>query len=201
MSTTNKIIWDYFDDIVEYPNDVAHNPIPYGTAWCYISSTFLNGFINYVKPVTYFVIDRYTARDEKVGEITLYDKDKSIQYNWKGTKARLISIALSGKKEIAYHTDLRCFCDDVIILGEIEDAPKDGKRRYMFFWYDLDTSDCCIGKFETNDTEAEVIQSVRNFLEECKNKNRGKVVEENYDNGIIDYTELPVSFLKGWLSY
>lgn len=34
-----------------------------------------------------------------------------------------------------------------------------------------------------------------------KDKNKGKTVEEGIDNGIINYTELPISFLQGWLKF
>lgn len=54
-----KTIFDYFIDVVDYPTEIVHNPIPYGTMWNYISSTFLNGVINYVKPISCYVIDRY----------------------------------------------------------------------------------------------------------------------------------------------
>ena len=72
----NKIIWDYFEDNIEFPREVAHTMLPYGTVWAYISSTFLNGIINYVKPINYFVLDRYTANDENITDrnITVCNK-------------------------------------------------------------------------------------------------------------------------------
>ena len=39
-----KKIWDYFEHNLEYPTEIAHDPIPYGTIWTYVSSTFLNGY-------------------------------------------------------------------------------------------------------------------------------------------------------------
>ena len=56
----NKTIWDYFDDKYDYPRQIAHDMLPYGTVWNYVSSTILNGFINYVKPIGIFLIDRYS---------------------------------------------------------------------------------------------------------------------------------------------
>ena len=64
----DKTIWNYFNESIDYPSEVAHNPIPYGTIWCYISSTFLNEFINYVNPIKCYLIDRYTPDDEKVDD-------------------------------------------------------------------------------------------------------------------------------------
>lgn len=198
-----KTIWDYFDDNIDYPNEVVHNPIPYGTVWCYISSTFLNGIINYVKPISCFVLDRYTADDENVSDrnFTVCNKGEFGKcHKWEGTKKELIKAITTGEKEM-YHTDMNCFGDDIALLAEIETNEEDGKGRYMFFWFDCDVSDCCIGKFETTDTKEEVVQSMINWLDESKEENKGKTVEEGYDNGIVNYSELPISFLKGWLKF
>ena len=196
-----KTIWDYFDDNIDYPNEVAHNPLPYGTVWCYISSTFLNGFINYVKPIKVYQLDRYECEDEPQ-EVDYRDKG-DYGANWKkftGTKAELRKLVLDEKIQFS-HTKLHLFGDDITLLAEIENNEEDGKGRYMFFWFDCDVSDCCIGKFETTDTKEEVIQAMVNWLEETKEENKGKIVEPNYDNGIVNYTELPISFLEGWLKF
>jgi hypothetical protein len=198
-----KTIWDYFENNVDYPSEVAHNPLPYGTVWCYISSTFLNGIINYVKPISCFVLDRYTADDENVGDRNFTVRNKGEFGNWHkwdGTKKELINAITSGEKEM-HHTDMNCFGDDITLLAEIETNEDDNKGRYMFFWFDCDVSDCCIGKFETTDTKEEVIQSMINWLDENKEENKGKVVEEGHDNGIVNYSELPICFLKGWLKF
>ena len=71
----------------------------------------------------------------------------------------------------------------------------------MFFYFDEDVSDCCIGKFETNDSKEEVIQSIINWLEREKLNNIGRTVKENTESGIINYTELPLSFIKGWVKF
>jgi hypothetical protein len=198
-----KNILDYFDTSIDYPHDIAHNPIPYGTLWCYVSSTFLNGMVNYVKPISCFVLDRYTADDEIVGgnDFTVCTKgDFGKWHIWNGTKRELINVIASGEKEV-YHSDMHCFNDDIMLLTKIEIDQDDGNGRYMFFWYDCDVSDCCIGKFETTDTKEEVIQSIINYLEYCKEENRGTVIKDGCDNGVVNYTELPISFLKGWISF
>ena len=196
-----KTIWDYFDDNIDYPNEVAHNPLPYGTVWCYISSTFLNGFINYVKPIKVYQIDRYECEDEPKEVKCRYKGDNYT--NWEKitvTKSELRKLVV-GEKIKFMHTDLGIFGDDITLLTEIESNKEDDKGRYMFFWFDYDVSDCCIGKFETTDTKEEVVQSMINWLDECKEENKNKVVEEKYDNGIVNYTELPISFLNGWLKF
>lgn len=162
-----KTIMDYFEDTIDYPNDIALNPIPMNTLWSYVSSTFLNGFINYVTPLKIFVLDRYEP-----------DKTEEIK---------------NLKKQA--HTKLGQFGDDIIILSKI------GNNVYMFFWFDMDVSDCCIGRFETTDSKNEVIISLTNWLDEQKAENAGKEYQEMMDNGILNYHELPMSFLEGWISF
>ncbi len=175
-----KTIWDYFEDSVDYPDGVASDPIPYGTVWCYISSTFLNGFINYVEPIKVYQIDRYTAENEII--------------NGK-TKAEWRKLVLEGKDQ-SVHCNLRMFRDDIVILSNI------GIGKYMFFYFDMDVSDCCVGRFETDDSEEEVAKSVVNWLEEQKEQNKKHIdIQPNTESGIVGYTELPLSFLRGWLEF
>ncbi|PCJ57324.1 MAG: hypothetical protein COA65_09705 [Rhodospirillaceae bacterium] len=199
----NKIIWDYFGVDIEFPQEIAHNTLPYGTVWCYIASTFLDGFINHVKPISCYVLDRYTPGDQIIDdkEVRVWDKNKAGEmHKWKGTKKGLIDALISGEKETC-HTDLDCFDDDVVILAEIETKKKDSFGRYMFFWFDCDVSDCRIGKFETSDSKGMVVKSVVNWLEGCKKENKNKIMLSDHDNGIVNYTEFPVSRLDGHLSF
>lgn len=167
-----KTIMDYFDDEVEYPNDVALNPLPMNTFWSYISSTFLNGFINYVEPLKVYVLDRY--EDDKTDEVLNLSKQ--------------------------YHTELSQFGDDIILLGKIENNDDD-LNKFMFFWFDMDVSDCCIGRFETTDNNETVCEALLNWLEEKKLENKGEIFNEDHDNGILGFHELPKSFINGWLSF
>ena len=201
-----KTIWDYFDEQIEYPNNIVSNPIPYGEVWTYVSSTFLNGFINYVKPVKIFLIDRYVPNDEDITERNVSVK-KPGTWNWekfKGTKGELKTAIITGEYEM-YHTNLHCFGDDVVILAELDDketASDDEEKTYIFFWFDCDVSDCSIGKFKTTDTKEEVIQSVVNWLEQQKEENNKDLNFDKYfDNGVYNYTELPLSFIAGWVNF
>lgn len=196
-----KTIWDYFEDNIEYPKEIAHNPIPYGAVWTYASSSFLDGFINYVRPISCHLIDRYTPDDENIGgrNISYRNKNEMKWLKFDGTKKELKNKVISGEIQMC-HTQLSCFGDDIIILSEIE-TENNESGKYMFFWFDMDCSDCSIGKFETTDTKEQVIQSVVNWLEGCKLQNENKAVEEYLDNGIVNYTELPLSFLRGWLRF
>jgi len=199
MKNNNKKIWGYFDDQVEYPKKVVDNPIPYGVVWKYISSTFLNGIINYVNPISCYVINRYTKEDYLLTEDKVSVRNKGgfdDWYNFEGTKKELIDTIVDGEKIEMYHTDLSCFNDDLIIIARVNDKC-DGK--YIFFWFDMDVSDCCVGKFETKDSEEEIIQSVENWLTEdfVKNKNH----EELHDEDSSGYHKLPLSFIRGWVKF
>ena len=193
-----KHIFDYFADSVDYPNNIAEDPIPYGVCWNYISNTFLNGFINYVKPIAIYAIDRYTPDDE---EITVDEHDDKM--NWKktvATKKEIRDRIINGTIQ-NFHTDLHILKDDLIVLAKLNDSTAFAREdlrcinlsanKYMFFWFDCDVSDCIIGRFFTDDSSEEVIASVEAFMEDGK-KN---------DNGIVNYHRLPLEFFTGWLKF
>ena len=167
-----KTIMEYFHDEVDYPRDVALNPLPMNIFWLYISHTFLNGFINYVVSLKIYVLDRY--EDDKTDAILNLPKQS--------------------------HTKLSQFGDDIIVLGKIE-SDEPGPNKYMLFWFDMDVSDCGIGRFETTDTNDTVFEALVNWLEEQKLENKGKVFEKHYDNGLLNFYELPTSFIEGWVSF
>lgn len=131
-----------------------------------------NAFINYVKPIRVFVLDRYN--DDKTEQI------KNLKNN--------------------SNTNLREFGDDVIILAQIENY-KVGINMYMLFWFDCDVSDCKIGRFETDDHHVLVEQSLVNYLDEMKKENEGHPFFEFKDNGVLNYHEVPLTWLSGWLSF
>lgn len=200
-----KKIWDYFENNVEYPHEVIHNPIPYNTVWTYISSTYLNGLVNYLTPIKIYLIDRYTPDSEVISDrhVSYRLIEKGNSFSWQkftGTKGELKELFLSGEIDF-YHTHMDCFADDIVILAEFEHNEIDGLGRYMFLWYDMDCSDCSVGKFVTSDTKEQVIQSIQNWLEAERKENGYKEVLEHYDNGIVNYTELPNSFMSGWVKF
>lgn len=186
-SVPKKTIWDYFDDTIDYPKEVIHNPIPYGTVWNYIASTYLNGIVNYAKPLKLFVVDRYTARTAKIGGSNV-------------TKQKLMDSFITGN---IHRGDWRlsAFEDDIILLGKVETDTLDDVGRYVFFYFDRDVSDCSVGKFETSDSEEEVMQSLYTWLDSCVEAKKYVTISGDMDNGIINYTELPLSFLVGWISF
>lgn len=195
----NKKIWDYFDDVVEYPKDVAYNPVPYNVGWTYISATFLNGFINYVNPIACYVVNRYTKENADISERNISVRNDGSWEKFNGTKKELIDLIVSGEKEM-YHTDLSCFDDDVIILAEIEDERNNekGLNKFMFFWFDMDVSNCSIGRIKTEDYKEFVIEALENWLiEEFRNNKNHEEIHED-ENG---FHKLPLSFIKGWVKF
>ncbi len=196
-----KTIWDYFDKTVEHPREVADNPIPYGTVWTYISSTFLNGFINYVKPIGCYVVNRYTREEDDISDRGFYLRTKgdSKWSHFKGIKRELIDIIVSELREV-YHTDLSCFGDDIIIVAEVSDYDYNGETegKYIFFWFDMDAPNCSIGKFQTKDSKEEILKSVENWLTEEFIVNKNHEAKHEDSNG---YHKLPLSFLRGWIKF
>jgi len=197
----NKKIWDYFDNHIDYPNNIVDNPIPYGTLWSYVSSTFLNGLINYVNPIGCYVVNRYTEETADISDrkVCICNKGKFVNwYNFEGTKLELINALISGEKEI-YHTNLSCFEDDIVIIAKIENE-LDEENKYIFFWFDYDVSDCSIGKFITDDSQELILNSVENWLKETYVDNK-TCHETFHDEESSGYHKLPLSFIKGWVSF
>lgn len=134
---------NYFNDSTEYPDDFIENPIPWGVLWEYVSSAYLNGFINYCEVLDAYVITRYITEKE-------LEKQKKV-------------IEENNLKNWGHHTKLDKFMDDVLILGKISEG-------YIFFWFDRDVSDCAIGKFKTSDPEEVVKERFFNYSKwACKN--------------------------------
>ena len=156
----------YFTNDEEYPSNVCDDLLPWGTFWCYVSSTFLNGFINYVHVEKAYLANRYTEMDEVIecGEHA-------------GTTKRSVFDKLTVNPPI--HANLHAFSYDLVLLTKISEG------KYMMFWFDCDVSDCCIGRFVTADTEADVIAEFDKFVNKV----------------IPSHAEIPLNFFKGWMSF
>lgn len=87
--------WDLFEFDEDYPKEVAERGVPENTLYCYISSTFLGGFINYVEPIKAVMIKRYRESD--------YDHAK---------EAENISSAVN--------TNIALLQDDVLVAAQTE---------------------------------------------------------------------------------
>lgn len=89
-----KDFFDYFEYSEDYPKNIAERGVSENSYYCYISTTFLNGMINYVKPFWGCILERYEDwTEEKVDKYQ--EKLKSQQ-----------------------HTDFSIIPDDVLILAE-----------------------------------------------------------------------------------
>lgn len=149
----------YFPEEVEYPAPTDY--FKPGTFLSYISSTFLNGWINYVDIIAAWYIDRYESPEAN-----------RAAYN-----------EFLGKD--TFHTKLASIVeDDIIVLG-VDERGDEGK--YWFFWFDRDSSDCCMGAFLSSDGKEEVMRNIESWLEDHPD---AKGVHK------VDHT-----LFKGWISW
>lgn len=184
---------DYFTESIEYPRNVAANPIPMNTLWSYISSTFLNGFINYVTIIDAQLLDRYMKMDEYFNNAEdgpnqqYHDGTGWVQPPDNLTKRALFDLYTNPKNRDV--PKLNCFDDDVLILSRCrDDGSVDTKGMYMFFWFDQDVSDCGIGRFHTDEPEEVVIEKFRAYA--------------NHGLRFGPATTIPLTFFKnGWTSF
>lgn len=162
----------YFTETIEYPTvaDIARFGLSHGTLFEYVSSTFLEGWVNYFDVCKAFMIERYHQEDDDDEPFDQAEFDATVGAN---------------KPDRCVHPRLSDLGDDVLILSRTKpngDAPS----SYMFFWFDCDTSDCCIGRFETNDSHEEVLAEFTRYVEGTADK----------------VHEIPVEYLKGgWVSW
>lgn len=190
----------YFTDTVDYPKEIALNILPMDTLWCYISSTFLDGFINYVKVHKAVLLNRYEDWDAKLDLseheiVSINSNATGGGFKWenaKGTTKNELFHELT-KLDAVYHPKMKDLQDDVLILakvGAIED-----QNVWMLFWFDLDCSDCCIGRFSTTDSEEEVTAE---FLEYARTQ--GERLSREYKGCKEFYREIPNHYFRGWLA-
>jgi hypothetical protein len=173
MNKVNKDFIDYFEETIDYPHPTAsENILPLGTLYSYISNTFLNGWINYVKIIAAQLISRYEPY--KNNQLSI----ENIQQNL----------------DKYYHFDFnKNLSDDVLILAKNEDKYEPNyEPHWWFFWYDRDCSDCMIGRFKTEDYDEIVISLFKEYANE-RSKNL------RYENSGQPAIEIPNSFFKGWI--
>ena len=157
-----------FGPSIDYPtSSQLLDELTCGTMYNYVSSTFLNGLINYVTPLKIYLLERYeTFNQDKFDKI------------------------IANKQ---YHTKLDCFRDDVMLLGETD-------GYYWVFWFDMDCSDCSIGRAsKLAYTKEEMLICFEEYVKshiESNERPKDKDVE-----CITGYHEIPLDFLMGWLSF
>lgn len=189
----------YFPDEVDYPRLRERAEIlPFGELWSYVSSSFLNGFVNSCSdkpPLRAYVFGRYTAADE-----TPYkdcDDRPSYQeppgsFKWQQvdeslTKRQLFDLLT--RPSVLAHTRLGIFSDDVLAL--FYSKLDDGKDCYWFFWFDMDVSDCGIGRFVTEDSQEVVVAKFDAYVSD-----RSAAIGCEHEPWL-----LPTHFFTGWMEF
>jgi hypothetical protein len=172
--------WEYFYETIDYPKIGQIDEIlPIGTLYRFVSSTFLNGFINYSTESirSAFVAARYKfwhalMEDEKGEGVTKANKYRQVIESGNG-----------------FHSDLSCLEDDVIVLCKTQET-RDGWAVgvWWFYWFDQDVSDCSIGRFSTDDSDEVVV-----------NKFNEMVLRNASELGMPK--PLPRSFFSGWVRF
>ena len=180
-----------FDETVDYPRDYAFNPLPIGTLYCYISSSFLNAFINNVTIVKAFVLGKSLNWNEEFDDPDDTYINVMQDHVWTKVNVRTKDDIFNAitQEGAVFHSKLdNDFKDDVLILGKVFNS--DGTMyQWIFFWYSRDCSDCCIGKFTVDDTvvkDEAVIEMFGNF---CNSPNRSEYGSR----------EIPLHYFRGWL--
>jgi hypothetical protein len=183
-ASTSKFGGIMFEDEVEYMTEDLISNFRSGTIYFYIGSTFLNGYINYVKPIKIYLLERYRTQWKRYEE----------------------EIWLPFVNKINYNTNIGVLDDDVLILGKTNE-------HYYFFWFDCDVGDCAIGRQLKGETkEEDAIKWFKNYTEsliekkflEYRNKNRKKFDlsdDEECAEGISGYREVPTQCVKGWIKF
>lgn len=166
---------DYFSEQEEYPNPPV-DMLPVGKLYSYISTTFLDGWINYVEIKSAFLITRYREHEQNVAAVDKFNEGGE------------------------FHTCLgKQLDDDVLILARAKsrdpfDIDTDGcGPHWWFFWFDRDCSDSCIGRFETTDAEATIIERFTAHAHDCS---RGM----GYEHSGHPALELKPDAFRGWIS-
>lgn len=171
-----KEFCNYFDNYDDHEYDFAFKPLPSGVLSEYVSSTYLDGFINYVTIIKAFLLTRYYEWDYLNERRNPEKRTKRQQFDW----------IKSGKGDC--HTKIyRDFDDDVLILAKAYNYDKT-LFRWIVFYYDRDVSDCMIGAFETEDSDEEVISLFSKYAQ---------TIITNHQN---EAEEIPSNLLTGWIS-
>ena len=127
-----------------------------GVFYAYISSTFLNGWINYTGLVKRaWLVTRYREHVDNVAALTKWQADPP------------------------FHADLSKLGDDVHLLT------KDETGGWWYFWYDKDCSDCAIARFKTEDGDATVLDTFDEFVRAAQGKKGMQQIEVNTIKGWV----------------
>ena len=179
---------DLFDQVVEYPGDIAANPFPLGVLYSYVSSTLLNGMINYVDIQAAYLITRYRAHSKNVATAAKFNAGRD------------------------FHAQLSSMHDDLLILAQA--SAQDDPAYWWFFWFDCDVSDCQIGRFRCQVDDEQKAELLACFAEWAETKSQ--VLSDSYASEMDDPEEdedtsenkggkpairLEPTAFRGWISW
>jgi hypothetical protein len=189
----------YLPDGVEYPENLVAEPLALDQCSVFVSHSYLDGFINYVKIVSAWLIPRYNTKGEH-GEYKIQIMDPPGSFNW--VEKTFVGIQfyklVSKNPRVLCHTKISYFGDDVAILGRVPVNEEHGTatREYVFFYYDCDVSDCMIGRFLTENAEEEVLQRFNTYAEWL-----GRQKAETWEDPLIKSLPIPPAAFPGWISW
>jgi len=168
-----------FPEIVEYNTEDLVSNFRSGVLYSYIGSSFLEGYINHIKPIKAYLLERYRTQGPKFEE------------KW-------------NNMEFKFHTKLSDLDDDVLILGEtgkhyyffwfdcdVSDCSigRQGKlnilKEDMIKWFDEYVNDLI---------ETEYLE-YRNIHREELEKT------DEFSEAITGYREIPLEFFKGCIRF
>ena len=191
MNEHDVFMESYFPRAVDYPGAKVSNILPYGELWCYVANSFLNGFVNYVTPLSWWLVNRYTGWDAILKDVSHTDPPGSLNWTKKDfTKRELFNLWKQHPKMFV-HTHLHIFGDDIVMLGHCPDNP----TTYMYFWFDSEVSDCQIGRFQTDDHPTWVAAAFNEHAAKV-----GRAVSDDYGQH-LDAEKMPLELLGGWFSF
>lgn len=128
MSIDLDFWFRYFPEWIEFANPTTASLVP-GTCFSYVASTFLNGWINYVKIDRAYLVTRYAKHAENQKALAAFHASPPFH----------VSFAAA-------------FPDDVHVLA------RDEVGRWWWFWYDKDCSDCCVGILDPRGDDEETVR-------------------------------------------
>jgi hypothetical protein len=183
MSTTTmyKFIENYFNDSDQYPSP-PETMLPLGTVYDFISSTFLNGWINYLEIVSAQLISRYQDYSTNCSRLeSLLIKPESHSNFGESLGDDVIILAKTKKPHMSAKSCVLC--------GNPDSLESKEEYTWWFFYYDRDCSDSSIGRFETDDSDEEIINSFKCYAND-------RSLEESGHPSI----EIPLKIFRGWIS-
>lgn len=178
-------IFDYVDTI-EYPGgELLVDGIKDGISFDYVSSTYLNGFINYVNLIDAYMIRRYKELDRVIANKRPPMIQSSEDLSWEDSCA-LIDNGIDDPS-IAHFKFTSKKYDDLLILAKQAGS-------YWVFWVDCDCSDCCLARMpeSTFNSEDEAKEALK--IAALQFSEPGNTEEEKIKN-------IPTRFFKGWITF